>query len=196
MRIISGEKRGMTILSPKTDGTRPVTDRIKESIFNVLQKYGPMEGKWVADLFCGTGSMGLEALSRGAGHVVFVEQDPRVIEILKKNIVKGRFEDRSKVVRANAFKVGAASLEERKFDLVFVDPPYAMSRDMGENSQLGGLLKVLCGQITDAAVVVVRTEERVELLENYGGLRVIDRRKWGSMGITLLRIGREVNSDA
>ena len=186
MRIIAGEKRGMTILSPKTDGTRPVTDRIKESMFNVLQKYGPMEGKWVADLFCGTGSMGLEALSRGAEHVVFVEQDPRVVEILKKNITKGRFEDRSKMVRANAFKVGAASLEDRKFDLVFVDPPYAMSRDIGENSQLGFLLKLLCGQITDVAVVVVRTEERVDLLENYGVLRVIDRRKWGSMSITLL----------
>jgi 16S rRNA (guanine(966)-N(2))-methyltransferase RsmD len=155
-----------------------------------------MGGKWVADLFCGTGSMGLEALSRGAGHVVFVEHDPRVVEILKKNIVKGRFEDRSKVVRANACKVGAASLEDRKFDLVFVDPPYAMSRDMGENSQLGLLLKVLCGQITDEAVVVVRTEERVELLGQYGMLRVIDRRKWGSMSIALLQIGREVSNDA
>lgn len=196
MRIIAGQKRGMIFLGPKTDGTRPVTDRIKESIFNVLQKYGAMDDKWAADLFCGTGSMGLEALSRGAGHVVFVEHDLRVVEILKKNIAKGRFEDRSKVVRANAFKVGAASLEERKFDLVFVDPPYAMSRDIGENSQLGLLLKLLCGQITDEAVVVVRTEEMVELLEKYNTLRVIDRRKWGSMNITLLQVGREVNDGA
>jgi 16S rRNA (guanine966-N2)-methyltransferase len=187
MRIIAGEKRGMIILGPKTDGTRPVTDRVKESIFNILQKYGTMADKWVADLFCGTGSMGLEALSRGAGHVVFVEQDPRVVEILKKNIEKGRFEDRSKAVRANAFKVGAASLEDRKFDFVFVDPPYLMSRDVSENSQLGFLLKLLCGQITDEAVVIVRTEEMVELLETYGTLCVIDRRKWGSMGIALLQ---------
>lgn len=177
----------MTILSPRTDGTRPVTDRIKESIFNVLQKYGAMDDKWAADLFCGTGSMGLEAASRGAGHVVFVEQDPRVVEILKKNIAKGRFEDRSKVVRANAFKVGAASIEDRKFDLVFVDPPYVMSRDIGEKAPLGLLLKLLCSQITDEAVVVVRTEEMVELLENYDALHVIDRRKWGSMTITILQ---------
>ena len=196
MRIIAGEKRGMIFLSPKTSGTRPVTDRVKESIFNVLQKFGPMDGKWVADLFCGTGSMGLESLSRGAEHVVFVERDSRVVEILKKNITKGRFEDRSKVVRANAFKVGAASLEDRKFDFVFVDPPYLMSRDIGENSQLGSLLKLLCGQITDEAVVIVRTEDMVELLEKYGTLRVIDRRKWGSMSIALLQIGREVNNDA
>jgi 16S rRNA (guanine966-N2)-methyltransferase len=187
MRIIAGEKRGMTILSPKTDGTRPVTDRVKESIFNVLQKYGPMEGKWAADLFCGTGSMGLESLSRGAEHVLFVESDSRVIDILKKNIAKGEFEDRSKVVRANAFKVGAASLEERRLDLVFVDPPYVMSRDAGENSRLDSLLRLLCGQITEDAMVVVRTEKEVKLLENYGDLHIIDRRIWGSMAVTLLQ---------
>lgn len=187
MRIIAGEKRGMTILGPQTNGTRPVTDRVKESIFNILQNYDSMDGKWVADLFCGTGSMGLEAISRGAEHVVFVERDHRVVEILKKNIAKGRFEDRSKVVRANAFKVGAASLEDRKFDFVFVDPPYAMSRDVGENSQLGFLLKLLGGQITPEAVVIVRTEEMVELLANYGKLHIIDRRTWGSMSITLLQ---------
>lgn len=196
MRIIAGEKRGMIILSPRTDGTRPVTDRVKESIFNILQKYGSMDDKWVADLFCGTGSMGLEALSRGASHVVFVEKDHRVIEILKKNIEKARFEDRSKAVRANAFKVGAASLEERKFDFVFVDPPYAMSRDVGENSQLGSLLKLLCNQITSDAVVIVRTEEMVELLETYGDLHAIDRRKWGSMAITLLQLGRKQDEAA
>jgi 16S rRNA (guanine966-N2)-methyltransferase len=196
MRIIAGEKRGMTILSPKTDGTRPVTDRVKESIFNILQKYGPMDGKWVADLFCGTGSMGLEALSRGAEHVTFVERDYHVVEILKTNIAKCRFEDRSKVVRANAFKVGTANLEERKFDFVFVDPPYLLSRDVTENSQLGSLLKLLGGQITAEAVVVVRTEEMVELLENYGQLHIVDRRKWGSMAVALLQVGQEVKDDA
>jgi 16S rRNA (guanine966-N2)-methyltransferase len=191
MRIIAGQKRGMIILSPKTGGTRPVTDRVKESIFNVLQKYGPMDGRWVADLFCGTGSMGLEALSRGAEQVTFVEKDSKVIDILKANIAKGRFEDRSKIVRANAFKVGAASLEERRFDFVFVDPPYSMSRDTNDNSQLGGLLKLLAGQISPDAVVVVRTESRVKLLENYGKMHIIDNRSWGSMATTLLQIGRE-----
>jgi 16S rRNA (guanine966-N2)-methyltransferase len=187
MRIITGQKRGMIILSPKTSGTRPVTDRVKESIFNVLQKYGSIEGKWVADLFCGTGSMGLECLSRGAEHVIFIERDQKVIEILKKNIAKGRFENRSKAVRANAFKVGTASIEQRKFDLVFVDPPYIMSRDTSENSQLGLLLRLLGSQITADAVVVVRTEKDVNLLDNYTGLHIIDRRTWGSMAVTLLK---------
>ena len=196
MRIIAGEKRGMMILGPKTEGTRPVTDRVKESIFNILQKYGPMDGRWVGDLFCGTGSMGLESLSRGARQVTFVERDSRVIEILKKNIAKARFEERSKVVRADAFKVGAASLEERKFDLVFVDPPYVMSRDVSENSQLGSLLKLLEGQITSEATVVVRMEKEVKLLENYGKLHIIDRRTWGSMSVVLLQIGKEAADDA
>jgi 16S rRNA (guanine966-N2)-methyltransferase len=188
MRIISGEKRGMLILSPKTEGTRPVTDRVKESIFNVLQKYGSFGGAWAADLFSGTGSMGLEALSRGAEHVVFVESDYRVVAILKKNIEKGGWNERGRIVRANAFKVGAASLEERKFDFVFVDPPYAMSRDTGLESPIGGLLKLLGGQIAETGVVIVRTEREVELLDNYGRLQIADRREWGSMAVTLLEV--------
>ena len=191
MRIIAGEKRGMIILGPKTEGTRPITDRVKESIFSILQNYEPMDGKWVADLFCGTGSMGLEALSRGAERATFVERDQRVLEILKKNIAKGRFEERSRIVRANAFKVGTANLDERKFDFVFVDPPYIMSRDVSEKSQLGFLLKLLEIQITPEAVVIVRTESHVKLLENYGRLHIIDARTWGSMSVTLLQINKE-----
>ena len=86
MRIIAGQKRGMKLLSPKTTDTRPITDRVKESLFNVLQNYGSLEGKYVADLFCGTGSLGLEALSRGAKLVIFVDRGSGVIKSLKKNI--------------------------------------------------------------------------------------------------------------
>lgn len=187
MRIIAGEKRGMTILGPRTESTRPITDRVKESVFNVLQKYGSFEDAWVADLFCGTGSTGLEALSRGASHVVFVEQDAGVVEILKKNLAKGRFDDRSKIVRANAFKVGAAGLEERRFDYVFVDPPYVMSRDVSVSSQLGSLMKLLGSQVAEKGVVLVRTEDRVEVLHDYGRLHLVERRKWGTMAVAFFQ---------
>jgi 16S rRNA (guanine966-N2)-methyltransferase len=103
MRIIAGAKRGMKLLSPRTDVSRPITDRVKESLFNVLWNYGFPEDKIVADLFCGVGSLGLEALSRGAEFVTFVEKDPKIIATLKKNIEKAGFGSGSKVIRADAF---------------------------------------------------------------------------------------------
>ena len=186
MRIIAGTKRGMNILPPKGSQTRPITDRVKESIFDVLYKYNLIEGRYVGDLFCGTGSFGLEALSRGAKEVVFVEQDRRAIDILRKNIAKARFETQSKVVCANAFKIGAPIGVGRKCSLVFVDPPYEMSRDVGEESRLAGLLNVLPEQITDDGLVIVRTEKRVKLSDRYGVLTIIDNRIWGKMSVAFL----------
>jgi len=118
----------MKLVSPKGRRTRPIIGRVKESLFNVLYKYGMPKGKLVADLFCGTGSLGLEALSRGAVGVTFVEKNHKVVEILNRNIEKADFLNESKVITANAFAVGAASPgNARKYDLVFVDPPYADS---------------------------------------------------------------------
>ena len=109
MRIISGVKRGMKLLPPKGQGTRPITDRAKEALFSVLYKYGIVEDGLVADLFCGTGSMGLECLSRGAKWATFFEKDPKVVAVLNKNIEKAAFVAESKVIRANIFKIGAAA---------------------------------------------------------------------------------------
>ncbi|MDD5011468.1 MAG: RsmD family RNA methyltransferase, partial [Phycisphaerae bacterium] len=164
MRIIAGTKRGMTILPPKGSDTRPITDRIKESIFDVLYKYNLIEDRCVADLFCGTGSFGLEVLSRGAKEAVFVDTDRKAIEILRKNIDKTGFTAQSKVVCANAFKIGAPAGAGQKCSLVFVDPPYVMSRQTDENSRLAGLLELLPQQITQDGLVVVRTEKKINLL--------------------------------
>jgi 16S rRNA (guanine966-N2)-methyltransferase len=183
MRIISGTKRGMNILPPKGSETRPITDMVKESIFDVLYKYNLIEGNYVGDLFCGTGSFGLEALSRGAKEVVFVDADRRAIEVLRKNIEKANFGSQSKVVCANAFKIGAPVGVGRKCSLVFVDPPYDLSRESGANSRLAGLLKILPEQITDDGLVVVRTESTVRLLEKYGALTRIDNRVWSKMSV-------------
>ena len=192
MRIISGTKRGMTILSPKGGSTRPITDRIKESIFDVLYKYNLIENRLVADLFCGTGSFGLEVLSRGAKEAVFVDIDRAVLEILKKNIAKVGFVAQSRVVCANAFKVGAPrSSEGQKYSLVFVDPPYEMSKDTGPNSRLARLLELLAEQITNDGLVIVRTEEKVNLLDSYGQLRIIDKRIWSSMAVAFLALKKD-----
>ncbi len=107
MRIIAGTKRGMNLFSPPTYESRPITDRVKESLFNVLWNYGLPEDKIAADLFCGVGSLGLEALSRRAEFVTFVEKNPKIAAVLKRNIEKAGFVRESKVVMADAFKIGA-----------------------------------------------------------------------------------------
>jgi 16S rRNA (guanine966-N2)-methyltransferase len=195
MRIIAGTKRGLRLLSPKGEVSRPIVDRVKESLFSVLYGYGLPEEAFVADLFSGVGSLGLEALSRGAGFVTFVERDPKIEIVLKHNIERGGFVGQSKVIRANAFKVGAPVCpERRKYNLVFIDPPYAAARDVSENSQLAGLMDILAQQVSDNGLVVVRTEKNTELLDNYGIFEIEQRRTWGSMNVALLKKAKKPKS--
>jgi len=188
MRIIAGTKRGMKLFSPETKVTRPITDRVKESLFNVLQNYDLLTGAKVADLFCGVGSLGLEALSRGAAFVTFVENDAGVLAVLEKNVSKAGFGAQSRVVRASAFRVGApVAPGEPRYDLVFVDPPYATTQEVDERSSLAELLQILQSQVVARGVVVVRTHRRVSVLEDYGTFHAVDRRQWGTMSIVLLQ---------
>jgi len=178
----------MKLLSPKKQVSRPITDRVKESLFSVIYKYGLPDGAIAADLFCGVGSLGLEALSRGAEFVTFIEQDAKIISVLNKNIEKAGFVKESKVIRANAFKIGALVNSGReKYGLVFVDPPYADTKDVQGGSALSGLLDLLNKQVAGEGIVVVRTGQKVSLLEQYGEFRVIERRRWGTMAVTILQ---------
>ena len=187
MRIIVGTKKGMKLFSPKTDISRPILDRVKESVFNVLYKYDLPAGKIVADLFCGVGSLGLEALSRGADFVCFVEKDPKIVTLLKKNIAKAGFVKESKVVTANAFRVGAVIETKKKlYELVFIDPPYKLTDDVSEKSQLAALFDLLETQAAAGAVVVVRTSKKTQLLQKYGSFKIAERRIWGTMAVTFL----------
>jgi len=184
------------LLGPKTTASRPITDRVKESLFNVLYKYDLPSGAVVADLFCGVGSLGLEALSRGAEFVTFVEQDRNVISTLNRNIEKAGFAGESKVIRANAFKIGAPveekienlklKIENFRYDLVFVDPPYAATKSVEADTALGRLLDLLGQQVAAGGIVIVRTEQKTFLLDRYGEFQVIERRRWGTMMVTIL----------
>jgi len=188
MRIIAGTKRGMKLFSPETRVTRPITDRVKESLFNVLQNYDLLAGARVADLFCGVGSLGLETLSRGAAFVTFVEKEAEVIEILEKNIDKTGFGTQARVVRASAFRVGApVGPSGERYDLVFVDPPYATTQEVDERSSLADLIRALQSQVVVRGVVVVRTHRSTPVLDDYGPFHAVDRRQWGTMSIVLLQ---------
>ena len=128
------DKTRNEFVQPAGRDSRPITDRVKQSLFDVLQKYDLPAGKTVADLFAGVGSLGLESLSRGATFVTFVEQNPKIVPILEKNIEKAGFAEQSKVIRADAFRIKLSVNAEQsqsatadKYDLVFVDPPYVDS---------------------------------------------------------------------
>jgi 16S rRNA (guanine966-N2)-methyltransferase len=196
MRVIAGAKRGMKLLSPEGMVSRPITDRVKESLFSVLYKYDLLAEKTVADLFCGVGSLGIESLSRGARFATFIEKDPKIITVLKRNIEKAGFVKESLVLKADAFKIGApvnfirrspGEGGEQKHDLIFVDPPYLATEDVGGSSRLDGLLNLLGEQSAADGTVVVRTNRRTELLPQYGRFKVIERRQWGTMAVTILQ---------
>jgi 16S rRNA (guanine966-N2)-methyltransferase len=188
MRIIAGAKKGMALACPRTLETRPITDRIKESLFNVLASYDLLAESVVADLFCGVGSLGLEALSRGAVFATFVENSPKILPSLEKNIAKAGYAGQSKVLRSDAFRAGAPG---RQHTLVFVDPPYATTHQAGEASPLASLFMVLGRQVVPRGVVVVRTEREVDVPDRLAGFQMADKRLWGSMAIRLFQnVGR------
>lgn len=121
MRVISGSARGKQLLSVPGMSTRPTTDRVKESIFNIVQFSVP--GAKVLDLFAGTGQMGIEALSRGASETIFVDADKVAAGIIRKNIEGARVADRSTIL-CQDFHGCLSQLKNKKFDIIFLDPPY------------------------------------------------------------------------
>src|SRR5689334_22791675 len=122
MRIIAGEFRGRKLLPPQSDTTRPITDRVKQSLFDILTPH--IEGSRIYDLFAGTGSMGLECLSRGASHATFFDSDRSALERLKKNIAALKVEDRSQIIPGDLFKFFSTNTPTEKANLIFLDPPY------------------------------------------------------------------------
>ena len=126
MRIIAGQFRGRTLAAPKGDGTRPTTDRVRESLMSaVFSQRGGFEDAVVLDAFAGSGALGLEALSRGAARAVFYECAPEAAKVVQKNVAKLGLEPaRATVTRADVIE-RAPQFARPPFDLIFLDPPYA-----------------------------------------------------------------------
>ncbi len=123
MRVVAGEARGRTLVAPDGSGTRPTSDRVRESIFNMLFSLQATEGAAVLDLYAGCGALGIEALSRGAESCVFVEQHRRAVSCIETNLELTGFSDQATVVQADA--ISWVQAQDRRFDLVLADPPYA-----------------------------------------------------------------------
>ncbi|MDR1800379.1 MAG: 16S rRNA (guanine(966)-N(2))-methyltransferase RsmD [Lachnospiraceae bacterium] len=122
MRVIAGSARSLKLTTPKSNNTRPTTDRIKETLFNILQPH--LQGCTFLDLFAGSGGIGIEALSRGAKKCVFVEKDSEALKCIKKNIESTGFTDKSMVISSDVFSALKNLPKGEGFDLIFMDPPY------------------------------------------------------------------------
>jgi 16S rRNA (guanine966-N2)-methyltransferase len=121
MRIVAGTLKGRRIDAPTWEGVRPTSDKLRETLFNVLAPR--IEGARVLDGFAGTGAVGIEALSRGAAHVTFVDRDPRAIALIKSNLERCGITDRYAIIRAR-FAGTARPPDGGSFDVIFLDPPY------------------------------------------------------------------------
>jgi 16S rRNA (guanine966-N2)-methyltransferase len=154
MRIIAGSRKGARIFAPKGMDTRPTGDRVREAVFNLV---GPVDGAGVLDLFAGSGAMGLEALSRGARQVTFVESDREAAATILRNLDKLRLEG-AVVLREDAGrKLAADAAGGRRYDLVLIDPPYAMLA-----RSLPTLAAHLPAVLAENGIVVVESDAREE----------------------------------
>jgi len=184
MRIIAGKYRGRKLLPPASDLTRPITDRVKQSLFDILQPR--IEGSRVYDCFAGTGSMGLECLSRDATAVTFFEADRSALSRLQRNIEAIEEKDRATIVRGDLFQWfdrQAALSDEARIDLVFLDPPYRFLAERPKD--LNHLaLRMAERHLAKDGVVIFRHQADVTL--GLDGLVKVDQRDYGSMSIEFL----------
>ena len=189
MRIIAGRFRSRVLLGPEDERTtRPVTDRVKQSLFDIVTPLLP--DAVVYDCFAGTGSMGLEALSRGARRAVFFEVDRSAVGRLKKNVAALGVEAESTVVTTDLFRHFAqapAPVAEERASVIFLDPPYRYLREKAE--ELRGLAGRLAGHLSEDGVVVFRHDASDQ--RALPGLAVNDERTYG--GMTLEFLVREVD---
>lgn len=177
MRIISGEWRGRKLIAPRGDATRPTADRTRETLFSMLtSRLGSFDGLKVIDLFAGSGALGLEALSRGAAHCLFVEQEKNAVDAIKANILALGARDRSTVQHGSVMAMGPA---KEAVDLILLDPPYRTSAGA---VALDRLLRL--GWIGPATWIAVETSDKEDVAVS--GLEVEAARKVGKAKLTLL----------
>lgn len=136
MRVIAGTARRMKLVTPKGEETRPTQDRIKETLFNMLQTEVP--GSVFVDLFAGSGSIGIEALSRGARHAYFVESGKEAAACIAENLRHTHFEDRGTLLKQDVV-LALRSIREKEADIVYLDPPYQAGQYLRALSQLAAV---------------------------------------------------------
>ena len=182
MRIIGGKARGTKLYTLEGENTRPTLDRVKESLFNIIQKDVP--NAIFLDLFAGSGAIGLEAVSRGANKSILCDKNRDAIKIIKKNIEKTRSREQVELYEADFKEVLKNKIKE-KIDIVFIDPPY--KTDFAYEA-----IKILANSknIKKESLMIIETDEEERILKQIENLEIeiIDKRKYGRAHLIFLKI--------
>ena len=177
MRVIAGKAKGHRLKAPKRTATRPATDLVRGAIFSILETTTD-DWEQVLDLFSGSGALGIEALSRGAGWVDFVEHDPLCCGIIKQNLEKTKFRTQAHVYCCNVVK--ALSFLDKEYSIILMDPPYS-------NSSIGNLVTQLATSklVGKNSIVVVTHSPHLPLKSTYPPLNLIKEHRHGDSCIAI-----------
>jgi 16S rRNA (guanine966-N2)-methyltransferase len=187
MRIIAGEYRRRSLQSVPGMDVRPTSDRLRETLFNVLESGDPekLRGSAWLDLYAGTGAVGLEALSRGARHATFVEASPKVCAVIRENLASLAVVESRFLVLAEKSRAALARLEAQglRYDLCFLDPPYRMQQEYAAVlAQLSG-----SGLLTQQSVVIAEHHWKLDPGEQFGRMQRFRRLRQGDAALSFYR---------
>lgn len=188
MRIISGKYKGHHLVAFKGDHLRPTTDRVKEALFNKIQF--ELEGSLVLDLFSGTGNLGLEAISRGAEKVVFVDENPKSIEILKRNIEKLKVEkSRYEIMNLDVYRF-LKKAGDRRFHFIFIDPPFTqkMAHDVMDALSETSIFN-------EDTFISIESQKKERMEDNYRSLNRFDLRDYGDKVLSFFKKKEKPNEE-
>jgi len=178
MRITGGKARGLKLISPKTSGVRPMTDRTRKALFDIL---GPRVcGARVLDLFSGTGALGLEALSRGAEEVIFAELSSRMLEVIRENLKKAGFEEKARVYKVRLPR-DLRCLPEGPYNLIFITPPY------GTGLARETLSRLKPSFLAEGGLIVVEERKQADFEVENIPWEVVEIRRYGETVLHFLR---------
>jgi 16S rRNA (guanine966-N2)-methyltransferase len=187
VRVTGGLAGGMNLQSPRSPGVRPTTDRVRSALFNILSGYG-LEETRIVDLYAGTGSVGIEALSRGAAHSDFVEVDRRQVEVIRDNLTSTKMADRAMVLRDDVLK--AIERLHGPYDFMLMDPPYTEPFPVNVVVRIGEL-KLL----GEDGIAVVGHASRVKAPERLGPLERWQDRRYGDCSLAFYRVAEGKNAE-
>jgi len=181
LRVISGIAKGHKLKTVKGSTTRPTSDMVKESLFNIIAEYVP--DARVLDLFAGTGNLGIEALSRGARYAVFVDKSRECIRIIRENLIHTRLLEKAEIIQANSIEyIKKLSHTDSKFDIIFMDPPY------NENLIVPVLDIIGNGDIiSENGIIAVERTNKNEIPEQIGCLIKFKDRKYGTTSLSFYK---------
>ena len=184
MRVITGTARGTNLKAPPGLATRPTADKVKQALFNIIQY--DISGD-VLDLFAGSGQLGIEALSRGARHCVFVDQSPEALRVIRDNLEKTKLSDRAQIVRSEALSY--LSRCKKSFRLIFLDPPYA-------EKSLENAIKCISeiDILGESGIIITERPVGKDLVGDFGDLIPSKDYRYGTTIITLFRRKEDLNA--